>query len=92
MKIYNCPNCDKPIEAAARIVVALDGGLVQSVVADRPIKLLVVDYDVEGADGDELSLIPQDDRPPVPAAVSGWALDGIGIDPDWIAEVELAIN
>ena len=84
--------CDALILATARIVVALDGGLVQGVVADRPIQLFVVDYDVEGADQSELSLIPQDGRPAVPAAVNSWALNGICMDPDWINAVERALD
>jgi hypothetical protein len=84
--------CDTSILATARIVVALDGGLVQGVVSDRPIQLFVVDYDVAGADQSELSLIPQDGQPAVPAAVNSWALNCICMDPDWINAVERAVE
>lgn len=76
-----CPN----------VVVALEGGLVSGVVADQPIRLLVVDYDVEGASDDDVSLVPQDDHVPVEAIVSQWSGDGPRIDPEWIAALDAAI-
>jgi len=74
----------------ANIVVTLDGGLVQGVVADRPITLRIVDYDVEGADPDGLVMVPQDNGDPVPASVSCWAVEGACIDPEWIARLDAA--
>lgn len=50
-----------------RIAVILEGGLVQSVVTDRPnllppdLEVLVIDYDTDGADPDDLSHVPQSD-------------------------------
>jgi hypothetical protein len=48
------------------VAVILEGGLVQSVVSDRPneiqpINLMVLDYNTEGADEDELLQVPQKD-------------------------------
>ncbi len=48
------------------VAVILEGGLVQSVVSDRPndiqpINLMVLDYDTEGADEEELLQVPQKD-------------------------------
>ena len=77
-----------PLEA--NIVVTLDGGLVQSVVADRRITLRVVDYDVEGANPDGLVMAPQDNSDPLPASVSCWAVEGACIDPEWIARLDAA--
>ena len=74
----------------ANVVVTLDGGLVQGIAADRPITLRVVDYDVEGADPDDLVMLPRDDGDPVPASVNGWTVEGDCIDPEWIASVDAA--
>ncbi len=49
-----------------------------------------VDYDVEGADSGDLVMIPRDQGEPVPASVSGWAVDSVCIDPEWIANVDAA--
>jgi len=83
-------NCGTPVPVEANIVVTLDGGLVQGIAADRPITVRVVDYDVEGADPDDLVMIPRDQGDPVPASVSGWAVDSVCIDPEWIANVDAA--
>ncbi|BAV63140.1 hypothetical protein GR702_08315 [Novosphingobium sp. FGD1] len=83
-------NCDTPFPVEANIVVTLDGGLVQGIAADRPITVRVVDYDVEGADSGDLVMIPRDQGEPVPASVSGWAVDSVCIDPEWIANVDAA--
>jgi hypothetical protein len=77
-----------PLEA--NIVITLDGGLVQGVVADRPITVRIVDYDVEGADPDGLLMVPQDNGDPVSASVSCWAVEGACIDPEWIARLDAA--
>lgn len=45
------------------IVIAVEGGLVQSVSSDDPAQVgkvvVVVDYDAEGADAEEIEQIPQ---------------------------------
>jgi hypothetical protein len=41
-----------------RIVVDLDGGLVQNVYADFPAQYLVYDFDVDGASPDEIAIVP----------------------------------
>jgi len=48
------------------VVVILEGGLVQCIVSDRPndiqpMNLMVLDYDTEGADEEELLQVPQKD-------------------------------
>jgi len=48
------------------VAVILEGGLVQCIVSDRPndiqpINLMVLDYDTEGADKEELLQVPQKD-------------------------------
>jgi len=42
-----------------RIVVTVEGGLIQNVMADQQVDLLVIDYDVEGCDPDDLNEVPQ---------------------------------
>jgi hypothetical protein len=42
-----------------RVLVHLDGGLVQDIIADAPVHAVVIDYDVEGADVAELFDVPQ---------------------------------
>lgn len=37
-----------------RVVIHVEGGIVQDVFADAPVAVIVVDYDVEGADPEEL--------------------------------------
>src|SRR5690606_18702783 len=71
---------DKP----NRVLVALDGGLVQGDCSDRPVEVMVVDYDVEGANEETLADIPQDDGSVEPASVSYWGLDSFSIDPAFI--------
>lgn len=46
-----------------RIVIVLEGGLVQgaSVIADAPDGYTVIDYDDEGIDPADLTLVPQHD-------------------------------
>ncbi|MGI9376025.1 MAG: hypothetical protein ACR2PC_08030 [Tsuneonella suprasediminis] len=83
-------NCGIAPAQEVNIVVELDGGLVEGVVADRPTKVRVVDYDVEGADPADLALIPQDHGDPIPASVSGWAVESACIDPEWIASLDAA--
>jgi hypothetical protein len=44
-----------------RVAVALEGGIVQGAVADRPgVAVTVLDYDTDGADADRVWAIPQD--------------------------------
>jgi hypothetical protein len=75
-----------------RIVVAIEGGLVSGVVGDRPISLLTIDYDVEGADEDEISEIPQDDGRTASAVFGHWSDCGITRDPTWIDTVFAALD
>lgn len=55
------------------IYVVVEGGIVQDVVSDDPahvgLQYTMIDYDVEGADVDDLRLIRQSDGEAVPAYV-----------------------
>jgi len=37
----------------AKIVISMDGGLIQFISADEPVEIYVVDYDVEGTETDD---------------------------------------
>lgn len=74
-----------------RIVIVMDGGLVQQVLADRPVEVLVVDYDVDGADLEDLTLMPQEPvaseaQTFVHAAVALWG-DHTQQAPDRVAQM-----
>jgi hypothetical protein len=44
-----------------KIVIVMEGGIVQGVVtAGVPVRVVIVDYDVDGMDPDELVRIPQE--------------------------------
>lgn len=40
----------------------MEGGLIRDVLVDKPVSLIVVDYDCEGSDPDKITHIPQFDR------------------------------
>ena len=46
-----------------RVAVILEGGIVQSVVADRPeeVEVAVIDYDADGCDESEIARVTQPD-------------------------------
>jgi hypothetical protein len=59
--VGRCPICgslayvdDRPV----RIVIGLDGGVIQGVTANVPVVYLVYDYDVEGCETNEVALRP----------------------------------
>lgn len=83
-------NCGITSPQEVNIVVELDGGLVEGVIADRPTRVRVVDYDVEGADPDNLIMVPRDRGDPIPASVSDWAVESDCIDPAWIDRLDMA--
>jgi hypothetical protein len=52
-----------------RLVITLEGGLVQDILSDRPAEVAIVDYDTDGADPADDNLVPitQDDGTKLPA-------------------------
>ena len=46
-------------EATPRVVPAVEGGVVQSILADVPVRAYVVDYDIDGTEPESLTEIPQ---------------------------------
>lgn len=45
----------------AKIVIVLEGGVVQNVMSDEPTEVIVIDYDTEGLEPHELQTIYQDE-------------------------------
>lgn len=73
---------------AIRVLVAIEGGLVQGAVADRPgVSVITLDYDTDGADPDEVFAIPQDDGSTSNATRGGLSAEH---DPAWIDRAEAA--
>lgn len=44
-----------------KIVIVIKGGLIQNVLSTVPVEVLRIDYDIEGADPDNLTYISQSD-------------------------------
>lgn len=72
------------IPSIPRVVVVLEGGLVQNVVADLPLDVLVVDRDVDGYEGPEVALVRDRpawvvpwDAPDMPEVVSAYFEDAV---------------
>lgn len=48
-----------------RVVVVMNGGVIQHVATDQPIEILVLDYDVEGCESDQLVTVNDDEAYPI---------------------------
>jgi hypothetical protein len=72
------PGVDQPI----RVAVNIKGGMVQSVEADAPCDVLVLDYDIDGESAENLFDIPQDDGSV--EAARAW-IETPAVDGSWIA-------
>lgn len=69
----NRPPSDSTHAPTPRVVVVMDGGLIHDVLCDSPVSVLVVDYDVEGADEDQVVEIRQNHNEDVAeATLSMW--------------------
>lgn len=70
-----------------RIVVAMEGGVIQSTLADHPeqVEIRLIDYDVESADEADLSDVPQGNGKTAKAYVAN--IDADAINPDWSSQV-----
>ena len=53
-------DCDEAAEKP-KLAITMEGGIIQSAFSNTPIEFSVIDYDTDGADEDELSLVPQND-------------------------------
>lgn len=79
-------------ESLPRIAVAIEGGLVSGVVADQPVTVLTIDYDVEGAHEDSITEVPQDSGCTASAVVGYWSGSAITHDPAWIDAAVAALD
>ena len=48
-----------------KIVIVIEGGLVQEVIANAAVELLTLDHDIEGGAQEYIREIPQGDSPPI---------------------------
>jgi hypothetical protein len=73
-----------------RLLVHLEGGLVQCVLSEHePCEVLIIDYDTEGADPDEISEIPQDDGTVAEAVAR---IDTVVVSAEFIESAFASIN
>jgi hypothetical protein len=87
-RVKAAPACSIIPPAPTRVLVALDGGLVQGAVADRPgVSIITVDYDCDGAAADEVFAIPQGDGTTSEGTIGGLSA---AFDPAFIDAAEAA--
>lgn len=48
----------------SKIIIVMEGGLVQEVIANCPVEMLSLDHDIEGGAQENIREIPQGDSPP----------------------------
>ena len=76
---------NSPREAPTpRVIVSLDGGLVEGICSDIELDAHIVDYDTDGGDMSEIIDIPQDESTNAEAFVRG---ENVKIDSQWIDNV-----
>lgn len=71
---------------APKVVLTLDGGLIQDVKADSPVEVLKLDVDTEGADASELSQYKDEGGEDAEACAGLWSGKEI-LSPDWVKQV-----
>ena len=71
--------------AKARIVIGLDGGLIQGVTANVPVDYLVYDYDTDGCSDEELATRPALDGGEVEVYAAGYY--AAALDPAKVGEI-----
>lgn len=78
-----------------RLAVTMEGGIIQEILTEDSclfgVEVVIIDYDTEGADADQLTMIPQSDGKETKA----WArLETIGecLVPDLITKTRLRIE
>jgi hypothetical protein len=78
-------DCHSPRKGCERLVVVIEGGLVQTVVADRPEAapvVAVIDYEAEGFEPEDLRHIAQSDGSKAKALVVEQCVESATIDLD----------
>ncbi len=68
--------------------IRMEGGLIQSVWADRPINVTVIDYDIEGVEEDDLFDMPQHDGSTSECYVSEYPA---AVMPDECERIKIAL-
>lgn len=64
--------------AAPKVVITMEGGVIQNVITSRPTKVAVIDYDTDGAVADDLTPIPQGEgEDHIEAYASIWDDDSV---------------
>jgi hypothetical protein len=58
-----------------RMVIVLDGGLVQNILANFDVEVISIDYDIDGADEEDLTPVPQGDGSVSDAYVSAHGVE-----------------
>lgn len=51
-----------PATPSPKVLITVEGGVIQSVVSDQPVDVVMVDYDVDSEDGETLIALPQGDE------------------------------
>ncbi len=80
-------NPEVPGAPRPRVVVGVEGGLVQGASSDLPVALIVVDYDMRDPDDGAIQ-VPQSGRSPTLATLIDHAVD---LDPGFVADVWQAL-
>ena len=74
---------------APRLGIRLEGGVIQSTFSDAPVDIIVIDYDTDGADEDDLFPMPQDDGDTSPCYLQEYAS---AVMPEEIKRIVAAIE
>jgi hypothetical protein len=66
---------EEGFRATPRVLISCDGGLVQGITSDIKIHATVLDYDVEGADVEDLVDVPQGDGTTSSGSMTDFPVD-----------------
>lgn len=75
-----------------KVVIVLEGGMIQNALCNMPIDVYVIDYDTEGANKEDITKVPQDDGTTADALVHYAPSQNDVEAVRWIAEVERLIG
>lgn len=71
------------------LVITMEGGAIAAMYADEPIRVAIVDYDIDGAKHVETIHFTDADAPPEQAELSVWSTndEGILLDAPWVRAI-----
>ena len=76
----------------ARVVVVIEGGIVQDILSTEPVEVAVIDYDTEGAEESDITQILQMEPGEAPEFASALAsVHPYTVDPERVQELFAAI-